>query len=469
MTAWEGDVLNRKKVADFLTAFLEGDEEAKVINIDAPWGFGKTYFVTNWHQERSHSIGSVYFNAWEIDYSGEPFFDLVASIRDQLVSQAPTENVEKIAKDFLKKSAKVAIKAGPEVGKLLLKGAFKKLFSTDFDEIGELLSEASYDAAQSLVVDALEKNSEGKEAVQEFKDELINLIKAVSGYKSSGESVSNIFIFIDELDRCRPTYAIELLERVKHLFDVPGCKFVIATDTVQLSHSIRAVYGVGFESEKYLKRFFDVTYQLQNKDYEGWVGVCLKDFDISSFYDIHPALKRWNGGYSFHHNIVEPDKSAILSSSGHITTHHVVFIAIIKTFSLSLRDVQKIMLQIRTSLPSVKSEGINFFVFLYLTALRYIDPKMFALLRDSWNDRVEEELNENYPPASLYFTSCNLTVHNIAKVYVNAMTLGRDDLRDMLEAGNERAPDFVREAYINGFNNTLPNYFDIVDLAADVN
>lgn len=69
-------------------------------------------------------------------------------------------------------------------------------------------------------------------------------------------------IFIDELDRCRPTYAIAMLERIKHLFNIPGIAVVLATDTSQLAHSIKSVYGQDFDSQKYLQRFLSRTYPL---------------------------------------------------------------------------------------------------------------------------------------------------------------------------------------------------------------
>ncbi|MEJ8629403.1 P-loop NTPase fold protein [Sphingomonas sp. I4] len=66
-----------------------------------------------------------------------------------------------------------------------------------------------------------------------------------------------MFVFIDELDRCRPTYAIKFLEDVKHLFNIEGIVFVVATDSEQLAHSVKAIYGAEFEARKYLRRFFD--------------------------------------------------------------------------------------------------------------------------------------------------------------------------------------------------------------------
>jgi len=73
---------------------------------------------------------------------------------------------------------------------------------------------------------------------------------------------------IDELDRCKPSYSIQLLETIKHLFNVEGVYFIVATASEQLSHSINAVYGEKFESKRYLNRFFDQEYSLKSPDKE---------------------------------------------------------------------------------------------------------------------------------------------------------------------------------------------------------
>ncbi len=470
--AWNEDVLNREPVAEFLTAFLEGDDEAKVLNIDAPWGVGKTYFVTNWHESRLSSYGSVYFNAWEIDYSGEPFFDLVSSIRDQLLGQAPTKKVEEAAKSFLEKSAQVAIKAGPEIGKLLIKGALKKVLATDLGDIENIVTEAGYNAAESVIVDLLEKNAEAKKAVTEFKGELQNLIDVVASEKSfDGKSVGNVFIFIDELDRCRPTYAIELLERVKHLFDVPGCRFIIATDTKQLSHSIRAVYGVGFDSSRYLKRFFDATFRLINDDQFAWAKVCLESVLKANVYDIKPRLKRIERNSHFlmgGAEVVQPHDKAVMVDYSDVNSHHACFVAIIKTFDLSLRDVQKIMLHVRGAVPNIKVGPVHLFILLYLTALRYQDHELFLKLREGWGKELEEDLNKKYPPYCLYYVSVNLTVHNIAKIYVEAMTLNNLELRGRINGLGDLDPPFAGDVLVSAGNDKLAKYFDIVEMAGYV-
>ena len=71
-----------------------------------------------------------------------------------------------------------------------------------------------------------------------------------------------VVVVIDELDRCRPLYAIELLEVAKHLFSVEIIVFVLAINLRQLGHSIKAVYGSDFDSHEYLERFIDITIPL---------------------------------------------------------------------------------------------------------------------------------------------------------------------------------------------------------------
>lgn len=73
-----------------------------------------------------------------------------------------------------------------------------------------------------------------------------------------------VFI-IDELDRCRPTFAIELLERVKHIFDVPNIVFVFGINRAQLTKSLRSVYGE-IDADEYLRRFFDMEFILPEAD-----------------------------------------------------------------------------------------------------------------------------------------------------------------------------------------------------------
>jgi hypothetical protein len=106
------------------------------------------------------------------------------------------------------------------------------------------------------------------------------LKKVAQSLQRSGEPFQPIYVLIDELDRCRPLYAIRMLEAVKHLFDTDGVVFIVATDTEQLAESVRAVYGANFDSRKYLYRFFDRTYRFRKPDGSKFVGYLYERYNI---------------------------------------------------------------------------------------------------------------------------------------------------------------------------------------------
>jgi hypothetical protein len=108
-----------------------------------------------------------------------------------------------------------------------------------------------------------------------------------------------LFVLVDELDRCRPPYAIALLERIKHLFDIDNVVFVVATDTKQLGHAIGAVYGGGFNSTRYLGRFFNRTYYFEEVERRQFVDNLLQQEPLeASRISLPPStdLKTYLGG-----------------------------------------------------------------------------------------------------------------------------------------------------------------------------
>lgn len=74
-----------------------------------------------------------------------------------------------------------------------------------------------------------------------------------------------IILFIDELDRCRPDYAVDMLEIIKHVFDVENVKVVLVTNTKQLRAAINHRYGVEVDAHKYLDKFLKYSFALPDK------------------------------------------------------------------------------------------------------------------------------------------------------------------------------------------------------------
>ena len=76
------------------------------------------------------------------------------------------------------------------------------------------------------------------------------------------ERGDRLIIFVDELDRCKPIYAVRLLERIKHYFDNERITFVFSINTNELQHTIKRYYGENFDACRYLDRFFDLRMSL---------------------------------------------------------------------------------------------------------------------------------------------------------------------------------------------------------------
>ncbi|MDO6465871.1 KAP family P-loop NTPase fold protein [Pseudoalteromonas carrageenovora] len=273
------DKLDRARYATFLSRLLaqEGfdksrpdDEQKKnyVLNLNAEWGAGKTYFLKRWSRELIVDFPVVYIDAWQQDYSDDPFLTVIAGIIKQLQRQAKF-NIT------IPKSAVSMFKA---VAPAIAQGLTKKISGIDLDELHTLLfsdeeieddqkqnsnkltgsdfSPAVKALAQNLIKDHEAKNK----SVEVIKAKLADWVNKFE--EQEGKSLP-IFIFIDELDRCRPSYAVEMLETIKHIFDVKGIVFVVATDTEQLQHTIKSIYGEGFDAKVYLGRFFNSRYSLK--------------------------------------------------------------------------------------------------------------------------------------------------------------------------------------------------------------
>ena len=454
--AWSDDLLGRKVRAEFLLNYLDQDV-CRVLNLDSPWGAGKTYFLRNWRlQLHENSRPVVYFNAWENDFLGDPLLSLVSVIRDQLSMQVGTQVLvgEKI-KEFTKRAGELAVAIAPSI----MKAAAKKYLGDDFLDV--LDGEATAETAEKFVEKILGKNKEALNAVKQFQDSLTELFKTVSS-KSDGKPV---YIFIDELDRCRPTYAIELLERVKHFFAIEGCRFVIATDTEQLAHSICAVYGSGFASKRYLKRFFDSTFKLDNTHLDNWIITHIKQ-EVCPPFNNYKVFERYNGRSSFGFgDQVEPNSTTMFSDK--LNSHQMVFKALVMAFNYQVRDLEVILKRIQTLNAYFGDGAWDFFFCSYLLFLVHSDVEFVSSCGSYYEDSVFwEEISSRYPASITLFTgTANVSVHDLARTFFKALSLESRQLRDMANGGgldSAVALDVMSKA------NMYVKYADVARLSAQL-
>ena len=196
-----------------------------VLAVDAAWGTGKTTFIGMWSQHlRNQGFPVVPFNAWETDFSGDPFLTLTSELTEGLHEYPGEPLATKIA-DTKKKAKEVIQWAVP--GAIRLATAAIPVVGS---ELGQTL--ASYAEGK------LSDYQESQKSIKAFRRVLHDMASELSAQKGHP-----LIVVIDELDRCRPSYAVELLEVAKHLFSVDHIVFVLAVNRSELAHSIRALYG----------------------------------------------------------------------------------------------------------------------------------------------------------------------------------------------------------------------------------
>ncbi|MCO6508215.1 MAG: hypothetical protein J6578_05395 [Snodgrassella sp.] len=270
---FKNDVLDRKTNIEILTQFITSYEQSIVLCIDAGWGQGKTTFIKMWQQYlKNQNIPTIYFNAWESDYTDDALIALIGEIGlsiQELVGEDKTI-AEKILGHLYKLAVNFTKAAAPAMANLGIKAASGGLISADE------ISTAFGNLSESLVKEQITKYEESRKTLGSFKEALSELARCYA----DGDAHKPLVIFIDELDRCRPNFAIEVLEKAKHLFNVDNIIFVLATDKTQLGHSIRAVYGQGLDVNGYLRRFIDFDYLLPILNESNFIDKLLQKFSL---------------------------------------------------------------------------------------------------------------------------------------------------------------------------------------------
>lgn len=276
--------LNRKDYGQFLANYLIGEKDGFVLNLNGSWGTGKTEFLKRLYVElmdRGHP--TIYIDAWESDFSQEPLTVVASELLNQLerlMEGAISESRIAEAKRALGKALKGTLVgfAGIASAKLLNDSAI------GMEAVNKLLEEAPQNITKQLA-----------ENYQSQIEAIINTRKALGNLAESLQTVNSsslpVVVLIDELDRCRPTYAIEMLEVIKHFFSIKNFVFVIATDTEQLCHSITSVYGDEFDSSQYLKRFFNRKSSLPTPNIDEYLSTKIdRNINYPSIY-VYPELE----------------------------------------------------------------------------------------------------------------------------------------------------------------------------------
>lgn len=246
------------EIKDFVEA-LDTIEGNMFISLDARWGEGKTFYVRQiektleyltmkkfgtddiqdeLNKMKPYFVGTaleevalknsyfpVYYNAWLYDDHTDPLLSLLYVV---------VKKCGKIINPQLTKEKSDRIKQMLQSIQVNF-----PIFSINGEQVVNAVSNKN-------IFEEIQLAEDIRNEVKLIFDEVIV------------EQAQKLVIFIDELDRCRPSYALEMLERIKHYFDDDRIIFVVSVNKEQLTHTITTYYGEGFDSTGYLNKFFDI-------------------------------------------------------------------------------------------------------------------------------------------------------------------------------------------------------------------
>ena len=245
----------QSKLERFLTVehgFVDG---ALVVALAARFGAGKSTFLKLWNADllgraaEGESMVPIVLDAWEGDFCGDPLLSILAGLVEATQQHANENMVGKLKE------------AAADVGwfsTAMANGVIAKFTGLDPVKAGGVAEKKK--AERQKRPDFIQLFEQRRKAFDDLKEALKSLY---------GGDEPKAVVFVDELDRCRPDYAIGYLETIKHVFDIEGMVFVLAVDKEQLASSAKALFGEGLNFDEYFRKFCHRTVNLPAPDERG--------------------------------------------------------------------------------------------------------------------------------------------------------------------------------------------------------
>ncbi|NUL39401.1 KAP family NTPase [Kosakonia sacchari] len=295
------DEYKRKVIAENLTKLIDSSMDISPTVIDGNWGTGKTEFslklldyITETYPEKK----VIYIDAFKEDHCEDPLLSVTAAIAGALPQPKQKALIQK-AIPALKFTGSTALKA---VASWLLKQEAGSV-AEDFQQAMKDTSDAAIDGAMENLI---QEHIDAESNVNALKDKIREL-----------STDNQIIIIIDELDRCRPTFSIDMLEKIKHIFDIENVYFILITNLNQLKASVNHIYGHSVNSQSYLDKFIKYTLTLP------------ETFKPDGYTITHTSESHWKG---------LADKATEQTASCHLMKEQIA--DLLRVRPLSLRETE---------------------------------------------------------------------------------------------------------------------------------
>lgn len=326
-------------VVDFAHVIEQNDGETKVYAISAPFGIGKTFFCEKLKGALEIDLVPVaIMNIWEMDFYEHPLIPILSKLQE--VYDEKTSGW-KDAQPF------------PTMPRLL---RWIKSGISGTHVCIPLSNGVSVDVSGEKIIETNEKLKASPRRDTDIYAEYIAIHSEINNIKTFLKTWAKSFvgkpvvIIIDELDRCRPDYAVKTLEALKHFFDVPGFVFVLAFDEQQLKNSVKTLFGTD-NFDGYKRKFISNSFLLPEPDRGEFSQYLLEKTNIKKYIEKIRENKqelvfKLHGYNMMCHNFGQPgvmetcNKFNISQTSENIITQ--AFAAYSQWFSFSLRQMEQV-------------------------------------------------------------------------------------------------------------------------------
>lgn len=349
------DTFKRRELIERIVRLNENIDQGFTAILDGRWGAGKTTFVRALREEMvGKSIPCIYFNAFENDYASSAFEILASTFFDAAKSVGGKGS--KRYKDFVRATGGVFKVVGLAGAKVFAKAAtLGALDGSEVNDLKELLSDGVGDIAEKSeeqIEKILETRANSEKSFMAFRQS----VQKIAEWHRSSNGDGNFLVIVDELDRCRPDFALDVIEVIKHLFSVSHVNFILVANFDALVTSVSHRYGLEERAAEYLEKFYDF------RIFFGVSGGQAHNLATESFvYDVLSEL--------IEHKSLIDDLNSYLSQ-----------IAI--GFDLSLRDIEKFAASISLVYASKSdNENINCFILCYCLLLKIKFPAVYLKLK----------------------------------------------------------------------------------------
>lgn len=428
---FKNDLLGRKDIAQLWQDTLLKSGKHFVMAVDASWGMGKSYFARNWECKLLHDDYKVcYIDAFKYDFTDDPFMTITSNLIEAFEFKDLNEVANKLNvfirtfKNQTLENMPLLVEGGMQV---LINQAAPVLNTSIVNSILKCLKgitkiftksiQESSKTTMNPMDKVVDKDKNYSQVLLEFKNLLkektANLVEN-NRQPIVGEVVDdsdNIFeqeakpliVIVDELDRCKPTFAIEFLEKLKHLFDIPNMIFILFINEAELVKSITHTYGV--DGGDYLGKFINFKIELKNKNEK------LETSKIMSFIE-----RKFN----FDNIKVKPVANGF-DKDKNINPIHDLIKTLHTSLNLSFRDIINLHMFCEFISDFIKDE-YNFAFVIILKALQMTHHNVYSQLLNIDEIRRNNILSTDNQHIELPLFM-NYSVDKIQNRYINVFSL----------------------------------------------